>query len=86
MTEQPETLAEAHEVLIKRRPPYDAGPGAWAKFHRHSAEVYAHIAKVDTRHRHEAGHWAAAELRRARDLEDDPPPRRDAAARATAAG
>lgn len=78
MTELPETLAAAHEVLLKCRPSYDAGPEAWAKFHRHSAEVYAHIAKVDTRHRHEAGHWAAAELRRARDLEDHPPPRRSA--------
>lgn len=81
MSEQPETLSAAHKVLLKRRPPYDAGPEAWAKFHRHSAEVYAHIAKVDTRHRHEAGHWAAAELRRARDLEDDPPPRREATVR-----
>ncbi len=71
-------------MLLKRRPPYDAEPSLWARFHRHSAEVYAHIAKVDARHRHEAAQWAAAELRQARDLEDDPPPRRDPARRTTA--
>ncbi len=71
------TLAEAHEALLRCRPPYDAEPHVWAAFHRRSAEVYAHIAKVDGRHRHEAGYWAAAEMRRARDLEDNPPPRRE---------
>ena len=77
--EQPSTLAEVHAVLLKRRPPYDAGPQLWAEFHRHSAEIYAHVAKVDARHRHEAGYWAAAELRQARDLEDNPPPKRTSA-------
>jgi hypothetical protein len=42
----------------------------WARFHRHSAEVYANTAKVDERHQHEATHWAGAELRRAREIED----------------
>jgi hypothetical protein len=71
---QPRTLSEAHEALRQRRPAYDAGPVAWAAFHRHCAEVYTATAKVDTRHQHEARSWAATELRQARDLEDNPPP------------
>ena len=71
------TLAEAHEALLRCRPSYDAEPQVWAAFHRRSAEVYTNIAKVDVRHRHEAGYWATAEMRRARDLEDNPPPRRE---------
>ena len=70
------TLAEAHEALLRCRPAYDAEPRVWAAFHRRSAEVYTNIAKVDARHRHEASYWAGAEMRRARDLEDNPPPRR----------
>jgi hypothetical protein len=71
----PASLAEAHEVLRQLRPRTDAGPRVWAEFHRRSAEVYANTAKVDERHRHEATHWAGAELRLAREIEDrlDPP-------------
>jgi hypothetical protein len=66
----PASLAEAHEVLCRLRPRTDADPRVWARFHRHSAEVYANTAKVDERHQHEATHWAGAELRRAREIED----------------
>jgi len=39
-------------------------------FHRRGAELYAAVAKVDTGHRHEAGYWAASEIRRAQEIED----------------
>jgi hypothetical protein len=41
----------------------------WIKFHRHAAEVYAHAAKADLNHRHEANHWAGSEIRHAREIE-----------------
>lgn len=66
----PSTLAEAHEVLYQWRPRLDAGPRKWAEFHRLSADVYANVAKVDTRHRYEASQWVRAEIRRAREIED----------------
>ena len=64
------TLAQAHEVLLRSRPRHDAESGVWVAFHRRSAEVYAAVAKVDRGHRHEAGYWAASEIRRAREIED----------------
>jgi hypothetical protein len=66
----PVTLSEAHEVLIRGRPRLDAAPRAWVVFHRHSAEVYANVAKVDIGHCHEATHCAGVELRQAREIED----------------
>lgn len=69
--QQPATLAEAHDVLWRRRPKRDANPLEWVAFHRHSAEVYAQTAKVDLRHQHEATQWAGAEIRRAREIEDE---------------
>jgi uncharacterized protein YecT (DUF1311 family) len=65
----PTTLAETHEVLRLRRPKVDADPRVWIDFHRHSAELYAQAAKVDTLHRHEASQWAVTETRRAREIE-----------------
>jgi hypothetical protein len=65
----PATLAEAHEVLWRERPKRDAEPLVWVAFHRHSAEVYARVAKVDLQHRYEATQWAGIEIRRARDIE-----------------
>lgn len=66
---QPRTLAEAHELLTHTRPKHDADPLVWVAFHRRAAEVYAHAAKVDLNHRHEASHWAGAEIRHAREIE-----------------
>jgi hypothetical protein len=66
----PATLAQAHEVLLRSRPRHEAEPDVWVAFHRHCAEMYAAVAKIDTGHRHEAGYWAAAEIRRAREIED----------------
>jgi hypothetical protein len=65
----PASLFEAHEVLWRQRPSRDADPVEWVAFHRRSAAVYAEIAKVDVRHRHEATQYAACEIRRAREIE-----------------
>ncbi|MFC4853655.1 AMED_5909 family protein [Actinophytocola glycyrrhizae] len=65
----PSTLALAHETLVHQRPSVDAAPQAWIAFHRHSADVYARTARVDSRHRHEASQWAAMEIRKAREIE-----------------
>ena len=65
----PRSLTEAREVAGRGRPARDAGPVAWAAFHRRNATVYAEVAKVDTRHHHEASQYAAVELRRAREIE-----------------
>ncbi|MFC4853645.1 AMED_5909 family protein [Actinophytocola glycyrrhizae] len=65
----PSSLFEAREVLSQQRPSRDAGPAEWIRFHRHSADVYAHTAKVDERHRHEATQYVGIEIRRAREIE-----------------
>ena len=44
--EQPVTLMQAHEVLIKERPGRDAPKGAWLAYYRRSAAVYAEVAEV----------------------------------------
>lgn len=67
--QQPQTLAEAHEMLTHARPAHNAEPLVWVAFHRRAAEVYAHAAKVDLNHRYEATHWAGAEIRQAREIE-----------------
>ncbi|MFI7679553.1 AMED_5909 family protein [Actinophytocola sp. NPDC049390] len=62
-------MAEAHEVLWRRRPAHDAAPAEWAAFHRRSAEVYAAAAKVDVPNRQEASQYAVFAIRRAREIE-----------------
>ena len=66
----PATLMQAHEVLRTQRPKLADEPAAWITFHRHSAEVYAAVAQVDTDHRYEAQVLAGQEIRRAREIED----------------
>ena len=65
----PSSVFEAHEALWRRRPSHDAAPAEWAAFHRHSAEVYAAAAKVDTPNRQEASQYAVFAIRRAREIE-----------------
>jgi hypothetical protein len=67
--QKPKTLSEAHEVLWRQRPAWDADPLEWVAFHRHSATVYSQTAKVDLRHQHEASQCAGIEIRRAREIE-----------------
>jgi hypothetical protein len=56
-------------MLTHARPAHDADPLVWVAFHRRAAQVYAQAAKVDLSHRHEANHWAGAEIRQAREIE-----------------
>ena len=70
ISRNPATLAEAHDVLWRRRPAQGADVRAWAAFHRHSAEVYTRTAKVDQRYHHEAIQCAGIEIRKARAIED----------------
>ncbi|WP_133903813.1 AMED_5909 family protein [Actinophytocola oryzae] len=67
--QEPQTLADAHEVLWRTRPNRDAHPSKWAAFYRHRAQVYAATAKIDLRHRHEATQCAGLEMRKALDIE-----------------
>lgn len=69
-SQEPSTLAEAHEMLRRQRPKLADGPLVWVAFHRRCAEVYAEVAKVDLAHRHEAQYWAGEEIRRAREIEE----------------
>lgn len=66
----PKTLMEAHEYLQHKRPRLHEKPPVWVAFHRLSAEVYTHVSKTDTAHKFEAQHWAGAEIRRAREIEE----------------
>lgn len=56
-------------MLTHARPAHDADPLVWVTFHRRAAKAYAHAAKVDLGHRHEANHWAGSEIRHAREIE-----------------
>lgn len=74
---QPRTLAQAREMLSRSRPARDAEPSEWITFHRHCAQVYGQMAKVDARHQHEATQYAAIEIRRAREIEHELDPTLD---------
>lgn len=65
----PGTLADAHDVLWRQRPPRDADPMVWIAFHRRSAIVYVRVAAVDTARRSEAQQCAGMEIRKAREIE-----------------
>ena len=67
---QPATLDEAREVLWRQRPARGADPRELVAFHRHSAQVYAQVARVDLRHRYEATQCAGLEMRQARKIEE----------------
>ncbi|WP_436492468.1 AMED_5909 family protein [Actinokineospora sp. HUAS TT18] len=50
----PVTLQGAREYLW-REPKADAPRDEWIAFHNYRAEVFRHVAQVDSRHRYEAG-------------------------------
>lgn len=62
---EPRTLLEAHEVVMRRRPPDTAKPSDWVAFRLGNARVYEAVADVDRGHHHEALYWAGYEKRRA---------------------
>ncbi len=64
----PQTLMQAHEVLVRIRPVRDASLPVWLKYYQRSAALYTEIAKVDPGHDGEAMYWAQRERRRAEEL------------------
>jgi type II secretory pathway component PulM len=65
---RPQTLMQAHEVLVRIRPVRDASLPVWLEYYRRSAALYVEIAQVDPGHDGEAMYWAQREARRAEEL------------------
>ncbi|MGH3626995.1 MAG: AMED_5909 family protein [Sciscionella sp.] len=61
----PQTLAQAHEDVQRRRPAPQSDVAQWLEFHRHNAALYAQIADIDRGHHHEALYWVRYEQRNA---------------------
>lgn len=55
------TLRQAEEFLHREWPGRDAPGPAWLAYHQHAAELYAHVARVDADHHHEALYRAGCE-------------------------
>jgi hypothetical protein len=64
------TLQQAHEALRRQWPGRLASDAAWLAHHERAAGLYAHVARVDSDHHHEALFWAAQERESARRLVD----------------
>lgn len=61
----PRTLMQAHRELVRIRPGREASLATWLAYYRHSASVYAQVAKTDPGHDGEAQYWAQREHTRA---------------------
>jgi hypothetical protein len=64
------TLGQAHDALRRQWPGRFASDAAWLAYHERAAGLYAHIARVDADHHHEALFWASQERESARCLAD----------------
>jgi len=60
--QQPRTLMELHDALVRVRPGRDALLEQWQAYYHRSAVLYAEIAEIDRGHHHEALYWAEREL------------------------
>jgi hypothetical protein len=69
MVSKPQTLTQAHDMLIRDRPSRDASGLTWLRYYRRSAAVYAEVAEIDRGHHHEAMHWAVWERKKANELQ-----------------
>jgi hypothetical protein len=76
MTSRPQTLMQAHEVLVRIRPVHGASLPVWLEYYLRSAALYVEIAEVDPGHDGEAMYWAQRERRRAEELAARLGPRR----------
>ena len=65
---RPRTLMQAHEELVRIRPPEDASLTAWLRYYEHSVALYEQIAHLDPCHDGEALYWARRERRRVEEL------------------
>jgi hypothetical protein len=63
--QQPRTLMQTHEALVRIRPSRDAPLEQWQAYYHRSAVLYAEIAEIDRGHHHEALYWAEWELKKA---------------------
>lgn len=63
--QQPRTLMELHDALVRVRPSRDAPLEQWQAYYHRSAVLYAEIAEIDRGHHHEALYWAERELQKA---------------------
>ncbi|MDQ2883757.1 MAG: hypothetical protein M3Y48_22025 [Actinomycetota bacterium] len=68
--QQPTTLMQAHEALVRIRPSRDASLEAWQSYYQRSAALYAEIAEIDRGHHHEALYWAEREREKAKEVAD----------------
>jgi hypothetical protein len=51
--QQPSTLMEMHDALVRIRPSRDAPLEQWHAYHHRSAALYTEIAEIDRGHHHE---------------------------------
>ena len=62
--DQPRTLMQAHEELVRVRPDRGASLAVWLEYYRRSVALYEQIARIDPSHDGEALYWAERERRR----------------------
>jgi hypothetical protein len=62
--DQPRTLMQAHEELVRVRPDRGASLAVWLEYYQRSVAVYEQIARIDPGHDGEALYWAEREQRR----------------------
>jgi hypothetical protein len=62
--QQPRTLMEMHDALVRIQPSRDAPLEQWQAYHHRSAALYTEIAEIDRGHHHEALYWAERELQK----------------------
>ena len=59
--DQPKTLMQAHEELVRVRPDRGASLAVWLEYYQRSVSLYEHIARIDPGHDGEALYWAERE-------------------------
>ena len=65
---RPRTLMQAHDELVRVRPPADASLAAWLRYYEHSVALYEQLAHIDPGHDGEALYWAGRERDRVEEL------------------
>jgi hypothetical protein len=62
--DQPRTLMQAHEELVRVRPDRGASLAVWLEYYQRSVSLYERIARINPGHDGEALYWAQRERRR----------------------
>lgn len=65
----PQTLMQAHDLLVRMRPNRGASAATWLTYYRRSAAIYAEVAEIDRGHHHEALYWVSRERAKAEELQ-----------------